>query len=37
MLEEISDNLIMLDDCLLALAKSGGFLDQDQLLDFHKP
>lgn len=31
------DNLIMPDDCLLALAKSGGFLDQDQFVDFLKP
>lgn len=31
------DNLIMPDDCLLALAKLGGFLDQDQLVDLLKP
>lgn len=34
MVEDILDNLIMHDDCLIALAKSEGFLDQDQLIDF---
>lgn len=37
MVEEMSDNLIMPNDCLLALAKSGSFLDQDQLINFLKP
>ena len=31
------DNLIMPDDCLLALVKSGGSFDQDQLIYFFKP
>lgn len=31
------DNLIMLDNCLLALAKSRSSLDQDQLVNFLKP
>lgn len=35
--EEMPDNLIMPDDCLLALAKMGGSLDHDQLVDFLKP
>lgn len=35
--EEMPDNLIMPDDCLLALAKMGGSLDHNQLVDFFKP
>lgn len=35
--EDMPDNLIMPDDYLLALAKSGSFLDQDQLVNFLKP
>lgn len=31
------NNLIIPDDCPLALTKSRGFLDQDQLIDFLKP
>lgn len=35
--EEMPDNLIMPDDCLLALAKMRGSLNHDQLVDFLKP
>ena len=36
-IKEMSDNLIMFDNCLLALTKSGCSLDQDQFIDFFKP
>lgn len=35
--EDMPDSLIMPDDCLLALAKSGASLNHDQLVEFLKP
>lgn len=36
MIKNMPDNMIILDDCLLTLAKLEGFLDQDQLVNFLK-
>lgn len=37
MVEDMPNNLIMPNDCLLALVKSRGSFDLDQLVDFFKP